>query len=176
MTLAGDPLRASYVIMGVSGCGKSSIGRALAGQLSLTFLDGDDLHPASNIAKMARGEPLGDEDRLPWLRIIASRLEPGTVVACSALKRSYRDLLREAAPTPLTLLYLRGRRETLIARMQRREGHFMPTTLLDSQLAALEPPSPSECPVIADIEDTQDAIVQSLSCQICRLESLQQQR
>ena len=86
---------------------------------------------------------------------------------------SYRDLLRESAPTPLTLLYLRGRRETLIARMQRREGHFMPTTLLDSQLAALEPPSPSECDVIADIEDTQDAIVQSLSRQICRIEPLQ---
>lgn len=162
MSRARDPLRSSYVIMGVSGCGKSSIGRALAGRLGLTFLDGDDLHPAANIAKMARGEPLDDADRLPWLGIVASRLVPGTIIACSALKRSYRNLLRDQAPTSLSLIYLRGRRETLVARMRQREWHFMPTTLLDSQLAALEPPLPGECPIIADIEDAQDAIVEWL--------------
>ncbi|MFN3278156.1 MAG: gluconokinase [Paracoccus hibiscisoli] len=99
---------AAYVIMGVSGCGKSTIGHALAARLGHAFADGDDLHPASNIAKMSKGQPLTDADRLPWLAAVAAALRPGTVVACSALRRSYRDLLRDSAPAPVVLIHLRG--------------------------------------------------------------------
>ena len=150
----------SYVVMGVSGCGKSLIGQGFAAASHATFIDGDSLHPPANIAKMSRGEPLTDSDRSPWLdRVGATLATPGTVVACSALKRMYRDQIRAVAGGPVIFLYLRGRRETLLARVSSRPSHFMPPTLLDSQLATLEPPARDELHVVADIEQTPAQII-----------------
>ncbi len=150
----------SYVVMGVSGCGKSLIGQAFATAIGAPFIDGDTLHPAANIAKMSRGEPLDDTDRAPWLtRVGQALVPPGTVVACSALKRKYRDQIRAVASTPVTFLYLRGQRDTLLTRVSNRPGHFMPPALLDSQLATLEPPGPDEAHLVADIEQTPGQIV-----------------
>jgi gluconokinase len=152
--------------MGVSGCGKSTIGRALADRLDLTFLDGDDLHPASNIEKMRRGEALDDADRAPWLDLVGARLEPGTVIACSALKRASRDRIRRTAGDPVVFVYLRGSRETLAQRMRERTGHFMPYSLLESQLATLEEPARDEIAVAADIDGEEDTIVERIAAWI----------
>ncbi len=150
----------SYIVMGVSGCGKSLIGQAFATAIGAPFIDGDTLHPAANIAKMSRGEPLDDTDRAPWLtQVGAALVPPGTVVACSALKRKYRDQIRAVASTPVTFLYLRGQRDTLLTRVSNRPGHFMPPALLDSQLATLEPPGSDEAHHVADIEQTPGQIV-----------------
>ena len=149
-----------YVVMGVSGCGKSLIGAAFADAIGARFIDGDTLHPAANIAKMSRGAPLNDADRAPWLdKVGAALATSGTVVACSALKRAYRDRIRAVAVRPVTFLYLRGQRATLLARVSSRPGHFMPPALLDSQLATLEPPEPEEAHLVADIEQTPAQIV-----------------
>jgi len=151
-----------FVVMGVSGCGKSRIGRDFARVIGARFFDGDDLHPRRNIEKMSMGEPLSDADRAPWLDRVGGTLRhSGTVVACSALRRCYRDGIVDAASAPVTYLFLRGQRETLWARMTRRDGHFMPPALLDSQLATLEVPGPDELCVIADIEAAPQAIVAS---------------
>lgn len=146
------------VVMGVSGCGKSSFGQALARALGLVFRDGDDLHPAENIAKMAAGQPLSDEDRAPWLARVGAYLagEGGQVVACSALKRAYRDTLRSHAPN-VVFVHLHGARAVLEARMTTRPGHFMPARLLDSQLATLEPPTTDERAIRVDIALSPDA-------------------
>ena len=132
------------VVMGVSGCGKSTLAAGLAQALDARFVDADDLHPAANVARMARGEALTDADRAPWLDRVAQVLADGApvVVACSALKRAYRDRLRAAGG--VRFLYLAVPRAELAARMQARKGHFMPPTLLDSQLATLEVPGPDE--------------------------------
>lgn len=149
-----------FVVMGVSGSGKSHIGRDFAEVIGARFFDGDDLHPRANIAKMARGLPLDDADRAPWLERIGGTLRhPGTVVACSALRRCYRDAINDAAGGPVTYLFLHGAPETLRARMTRRDGHFMPPALLDSQLSILEAPGPDEACVTADIEAAPRAIV-----------------
>lgn len=149
-----------YIVMGVSGCGKSHIGALFAKIAGLAFVDGDDLHPQANIDKMARGEPLTDLDRAPWLDLIGQALQTTkTVIACSALKRSYRRQITDAADHPVTFLFLRGQKETLHARMTSRKGHFMPPGLLQSQLATLEPPAPDERHVTADIEMTPNDIV-----------------
>jgi len=132
----------SYVIMGVAGCGKSSVGQAIADQIGATFVDGDDLHPAANIAKMSAGDPLNDADRAPWLQAVGTALASTAspcIIACSALKKSYRDIIRTNANTPVTFLHLHGDRAVIEGRMSAREGHFMPVSLLDSQFAALEP-------------------------------------
>jgi gluconokinase len=147
------------VVMGVSGTGKSTVGAALAGALGVPFVEGDDLHPAANVAKMAAGIPLTDADREPWLDLIAAQLVRPVVVACSALKRAYRDRLREAAPD-LALVYLHGTAQLLAARMEGREGHFMPTALLQSQLDALEEPAPDEDPIPMDVALRPDEIVE----------------
>ncbi|MEI6098533.1 MAG: gluconokinase [Alphaproteobacteria bacterium] len=148
------------VVMGVSGCGKSRIGQDFANATGARFVDGDALHPPENIAKMRRGQPLDDLDRAPWLdRVGATLREPDTVVACSALKRRYRDRIRAGAGAPVMFLYLRGRRDTLLHRMTLRPGHFMPVSLLDSQLATLEEPGPDEPHLLADIEQSPQAIV-----------------
>lgn len=131
------------VVMGVSGCGKSSAGRALAERLGARFVEGDSLHPSANVAKMRAGIPLEDEDRQPWLELVGRTLAAaseaeGVIVACSALKKSYRDLLRRLAGPELRFIHLKGDRAVLAARMANRPGHYMPVSLLDSQLATLE--------------------------------------
>ncbi len=139
--------RPRVVVMGVSGCGKSTVGQQLAGWLGLPFVEGDTLHPPENVACMAAGIALTDEDRWPWLdriaRALAEARGTGVVVACSALKRVYRDRLRRAAPD-LALVHLRGARDVLAARLAARRGHYMPLSLLDSQLQTLQPPEPDE--------------------------------
>jgi gluconokinase len=147
------------VVMGVSGTGKSTIGRSLAEALGLPFVEGDDLHPDANVAKMAAGIPLTDADRAPWLDRVAARLDEPVVITCSALKRSYRDRLRRAAPD-LVLVYLHGTRELLEERMAQRDGHFMPTSLLDSQLATLEEPAADEDVIPVDVKLRPDEIVE----------------
>ncbi len=132
------------VIMGVSGCGKSTLGAALAARLGAAFVDADDLHPPANVAKMAAGEPLTDADRWPWLDAVAQALrDPGpVVVACSALRRSYRDRLRAAGD--LQFLHLAAPQAAIAARITARKGHFMPPGLLATQYETLEPPGPDE--------------------------------
>jgi gluconokinase len=157
-----------YVVMGVAGSGKSTIGAGLARALDVPFIDGDDLHPAANVERMAAGIPLTDEDRGPWLRAIAAclrdakRVGQGLVVACSALKRRYRDLLRTAGDAAVRFVYLKGNRTLIAERMTQRRGHYMPAALLDSQLAALEEPAPDEDAWVCDIGATPDAIVAEL--------------
>jgi gluconokinase len=148
--------------MGVSGCGKSTVASGLAKQLGGRFTDGDDLHSAANIAKMAAGLPLNDDDRFPWLDRVGDTLSNGTgpqIIACSALKRIYRDRIRAAAGGPVTFVCLQGPRDLLLKRMQAREGHFMPVALLDSQLATLELPDAAENAVIVSIDQPPDEIV-----------------
>ncbi|MFI9508103.1 gluconokinase [Nocardia sp. NPDC052566] len=139
--------------MGVSGSGKSTVGAVLAETLGVEYAEGDAFHPASNIAKMSAGIPLTDDDRAPWLDIIATWLaehvSTGGVVSCSALKHAYRDRLRAAAPTAF-FLHLAASHEELSRRMSTRAGHFMPTALLDSQLATLQPLSADECGTTLD--------------------------
>jgi gluconokinase len=143
----------AVVIMGVSGCGKSTLGGALAAALGWRFVEGDTLHPPSNVAKMAAGIPLDDADRRPFLAGVAAALvagrEHGVVVTCSALKRSYRDFLRAAAGDVVFVLPDVSR-EALAARLAVRENHYMPASLLDSQLATLEPPATDERIVVVD--------------------------
>jgi carbohydrate kinase (thermoresistant glucokinase family) len=134
------------VVMGVSGCGKSTVGSALAARLALPFIEGDALHDPASIARMAAGAPLGDADRWPWLdRIAAALADPpgGAVASCSALRRAYRDRLRAAVPG-LAFLHLTGDRPTIATRQAARPGHFMPAALVDSQFATLEPPEGEE--------------------------------
>lgn len=153
------------VVMGVCGCGKSTVGRLLARTLGLPFQDGDELHPPDNIARMAAGVPLTDVDRQGWLAAIGRRLgeaggrRGGVVVACSALKRAYRDQLRAAAPD-LRLVYLRGEVALLASRLVARRDHYMPASMLPSQLAALEAPGPDEAAIEIDVVHTPEAIVE----------------
>jgi gluconokinase len=157
-----------YVIMGVAGSGKSTIGARLARALDIGFVEGDDLHPPENVRRMAAGIPLTDDDRRGWLLAIAVRLHEATragralVVTCSALKRSYRDLLRSAGDANVRFVYLQGDRALLAERMTQRRAHFMPPSLLDSQLATLEEPSPDELAWVCDIRDTPETIVGDL--------------
>lgn len=159
------------VVMGVAGCGKSSLGRALAARLGLAFVEGDDWHPPRNVALMRAGTPLGDADRAEWLDRLAGRLGAahasgqGVVLACSALKRRYRDTLRRGAPG-LRFVWLHAPEPVLAARLAAREGHYMPASLLPSQLQALEPPGDDEHALALDagqplarlVEDTVRAL------------------
>lgn len=150
------------VVMGVSGSGKSTVGAALAQRLGVPFADADDLHPAANIEKMSRGEPLDDEDRRPWLETIGRWLAghpDGGVVSCSALKRSYRDQLRRHV-ADLELLHLEGSHEVIARRQASRPGHFMPASLLASQFATLEPLDPDEHGLVIDVDQSVDRIVE----------------
>lgn len=151
------------VTMGVSGSGKSTVGAALAHRLRVPFVDADDVHPPQNIAKMAAGVPLTDADRGPWLRVVAAWLHEhratGGVVACSALRRSYRDVLRGPA-TRTVFVHLHGDRDDLAARVTGRPGHFMPAALLDSQLATLEPLEADERGGVLDISSPADVLVE----------------
>lgn len=152
------------LLMGVSGAGKTTIGHRLAAALGARFAEGDAYHPRANVEKMSRGEPLTDADRLPWLQAIAADLaavaaagEP-IVVACSALKRSYRELLRGAAE-PVHLVHLSGSEALIQGRMAARHDHFMPPALLPSQFRTLEPPAEAEQPIVIDIAAPPDVIV-----------------
>lgn len=132
------------IVMGVSGSGKSSVGEGIAAALSLPFIEGDMLHPASNVKKMSAGIPLTDEDRWPWLDKIGAELamaDKGVVVSCSALKKVYRDRLRQEAGGALAFVFLDGSLVVLRDHMGKRTGHFMPLSMLDSQLATLESPT-----------------------------------
>jgi gluconokinase len=152
------------VVMGVSGCGKTTVGMALASQLGAAFFDGDDLHPAANIAKMSRGEPLTDDDRWPWLTQVAEVLQGdgSRIVGCSALKRVYRDHIRQVAAGPVVFVHLAGARAVIEARMRARAGHFMPPALLDSQFATLEPPGLDEAAITVDIDQPVEAVIDAI--------------
>lgn len=130
--------------MGVSGCGKSSVSAALAGRLGLPYFEGDALHSPENVEKMRRGVPLTDDDRWPWLDRVAGTLAAPAVVSCSALKRVYRDRIRQGTGGPVVFVHLAGDKALIAERMAARSGHYMPTSLLDSQFAALEAPGPAE--------------------------------
>lgn len=161
---AGDA-RHHIVVMGVAGCGKSTVGAALAERLGAEFLDGDSLHPQSNIDKMASGTPLNDDDRAPWLAEIGRRFTASNsalVIACSALKRSYRDIIRSGDPS-VVFVHLYGTRELLNERMNARPGHFMPASLLDSQLATLEPLQDDEAGIVLDIALSVEEIVDEVT-------------
>jgi beta-N-acetylhexosaminidase len=156
------PAPRRIVVMGVSGCGKTTIGDLVARQLGVPFLDGDSLHPVENVAKMAAGTPLTDEDRWPWLATVGAELAAagnrGLVLACSALRRSYRDAIRAQAPDTV-FLHLHGSKDVLAARIEGRSGHFMPPALLESQLATLEPLEADEAGVVVDVAEPVDAVV-----------------
>lgn len=155
----------AIIVMGVSGAGKSSIGERLAAKLGCEFVEGDRLHPAANVEKMAKGIPLTDDDRWPWLDQVGNELmtsvEQGKslVLSCSALKRVYRDRLRKAAGGRLRFVFLKGTPKLLEVRMGERTGHFMPLSLLQTQLATLESPEGEEGVVTVDIDATLDEIV-----------------
>lgn len=152
------------VVMGVSGSGKTTIGNLLSEKLDLPYRDGDDLHPQANIDKMAAGTPLTDEDRWPWLELVGQWLTDhpdGGVIGCSSLKRSYRDLIREAAPE-VKFVHVHGTRAVLDKRMSRRPGHFMPTSLLDSQLETLEELGPDEPGKVFDIADRAEVLAEKV--------------
>jgi gluconokinase len=157
--------------MGVSGSGKTLIGQALAAALGVEFVDGDDYHSAENVKRMAAGIALTDADRAAWLGALASRIREsadagvGLVVACSALKRSYRDTLRRAAPD-LQFIFLKGERDLIAARLADRRGHYMPASLLDSQLSTLEEPAPDEHAWVVDINGSPDDIIDQLLARV----------
>lgn len=156
----------SIIVMGVSGSGKTTVGEAVARQIHAKFIDGDDLHPRANIQKMGSGHPLNDEDRMPWLERLSDaayslnhKNETGIIV-CSALKRRYRDRLRDGNPG-MVFLYLKGSFDVIMERLKARSGHFMPTDLLKSQFDALEEPGSDEPDVLCvDIDADIDNVVQ----------------
>jgi carbohydrate kinase (thermoresistant glucokinase family) len=144
------------VVMGVSGSGKTTVAKLLAARLGWQFQEGDELHPPENVEKMKSGTPLTDADRIPWLKRIAEKIDEwrargeSGIVTCSALKRSYRDIIIGDRPE-VKLVYLKGSPDLIRQRMARRHGHFMPSSLLDSQFATLEEPSPDENAIVVDI-------------------------
>jgi gluconokinase len=155
----------AIIVMGVSGSGKSSIGEGVAAKLGVHFIEGDALHPAANVEKMSKGIPLTDEDRWPWLEkigeVITTSLAKGEgiAVSCSALKRVYRERLRASAGGHLYFVYLHGSKELLTKRMGERKGHFMPASLLESQLQTLEVPTGEPGVVTVGIDATIEQIV-----------------
>jgi len=156
--------------MGVSGCGKSTVGSLLAHAINLRFVDADDLHSDRNKTKMAAGIPLNDADREPWLDSVGAELKKGgVVIACSALRRRYRDRLRWIAPRS-RLIYLYGTPELLAKRLSARVHEFMPSNLLSSQLATLEPPDADECAIALNIESPPDILVECAAQRIFSIE------
>ncbi len=161
---------AALVVMGVSGCGKSTVGVILSERLSWPFRDGDSFHPPENVEKMRAGIALDDADRWPWLERLAVALHEAaerkgaSVGACSALKRAYREYLTEKAGEPILFVYLHGSRELVGERMARRQHEYMPTSLLDSQFATLEEPDPAtENVLVVPVTDTVDQITRAVT-------------
>jgi gluconokinase len=161
----------ALIVMGVSGSGKSTIADKLAGRIGWRCEDGDKFHPASNIAKMSAGHPLTDEDRGPWLQAIADEIDrlckagERAVIACSALKRAYRDILVHGR-NDVRIVYLKGTQQLIADRLAKRKGHFMPAGLLESQFKTLEPPAPEEHPVTVSIDASVDTIVDDIVRQL----------
>jgi len=157
----------ALVVMGVSGSGKSTIAMKLAERLGWSFEDGDSFHPASNVAKMSAGHPLTDEDRWPWLQAIADEIDRACgagghlVMACSALKRAYRDVLVHGR-NDVRIVYLDGTQQLIADRLARRKGHFMPPDLLASQFRTLQPPAADENAVTVSINASVDTIVDDI--------------
>lgn len=153
------------VLMGVSGSGKSSIGRALAPMVQACYFDGDSFHPQSNIDKMTKGAALKDDDRWPWLKKVGETLASGdsrVIVGCSALKRIYRDCIRDVAGSGVVFVHLSGNHELLASRMSSRSGHFMPESLLDSQYADLQPPEKDETSITVDVNLPIEIVVRKI--------------
>lgn len=151
--------------MGVSGCGKSSVGAALAARLAGVYMDGDDLHPPANVAKMSAGIALTDADRWPWLDKVGACLalaDDTALIGCSALKRVYRDRIRAVVEAPVSFIHLAGTREIIFRRLQARRDHFMPSALLESQFGALEPPDVDERAITVNIDQPLDTIVAAI--------------
>ena len=169
----------AIVVMGVSGCGKTSVAEGIAAALRVGFIEGDLLHPAANVEKMSRGVPLTDEDRWPWLDAIGREMGDalgkgqGIVVSCSSLRKAYRDRLRQAAGGgDVAFVFLKGSRELLLERMRARKNHFMPVNLLDSQLATLEDPSNEPGVVVVDIAPPIATIIDESLHRLQRLDRL----
>ena len=164
---AAGQLPAVLIVMGVSGSGKTTVGKLLAERLGWHYQEGDALHPPENVAKMSSGTPLTDADRMPWLNLIAARIDAwrsrgeAGVITCSALKRAYRDVIVGDRPD-VGLVHLKGSRELIGRRMAARKGHFMPTALLDNQFATLQEPAPEERPIAVDIGGTPAEIVDEI--------------
>lgn len=167
---AHTPLR-SLIVMGVSGSGKSTIAEALARRLNWRYEDGDAFHPPANIAKMKAGHPLDDDDRRPWLQAIAAEIDRvgaadgRVIIACSALKRSYRDILVHGRDD-VRIIFLDGSRELIAERLKNRKGHFMPPELLDSQFRALEIPQADEPAIAVPIEPPVETIVDAIVAEL----------
>ena len=161
----------ALVTMGVSGSGKTTVGKALAQRLAWPYEDADTFHPASNVAKMSAGQPLTDEDRWPWLKAIAAEIDrvcdagEHVVIGCSALRRAYRDILVHGR-NDIRIVYLKGTQQLIADRLAARKGHFMPPELLTSQFQTLEPPGSDEHPVTASIDASVDAIVDDILHQL----------
>lgn len=174
--MTADVAPRALIVMGVSGSGKTTIGKALADRLGWTYEDADDFHPPANVAKMSAGHPLSDDDRWPWLRAIAAEIDKvadrgGYVVfGCSALKRSYRDVLVHGR-ADTRIVYLDGSRETIARRIAARRHHFMPPGLLDSQFATLEPPGAEENPIVVGIDVPIAQIVDGIVVQLPRAQA-----
>jgi gluconokinase len=164
-------LPCALVVMGVSGSGKSTIADRLAERLGWIYEDGDRFHPASNVAKMSAGQPLTDEDRWPWLRAIADEIDrvcdagEHAVIACSALKRAYREILVHGR-NDVRIIYLRGTQELIASRLALRKGHFMPPGMLVSQFKTLEPPGADESPATVSIDASVETIVDDIISQL----------
>jgi gluconokinase len=166
-----ETIPCALIVMGVSGSGKSTIADHLAARLGWRYEDGDRFHPPSNVAKMSAGQPLTDEDRWPWLQAISDEIERAckagqrVVVACSALKRSYRDILVHGR-NDIRIVFLNGTQELIADRLAARKGHFMPPGLLASQFKTLEPPLPNERPITVSIDASIEAIVDDIIRQL----------
>ena len=161
----GQTVPARMIVMGVTGCGKTTVGAMLAERLDAVFLDGDDFHPEANVAKMAGGTPLTDDDRWPWLDRLGEVIEEGVasdgrvILACSALRRVYRDRLTAACVEPPLFLHLSGSRDLIHGRMAARREHYMPVTLLESQIATLEDPGSDENAIVTRIDTPVEQVV-----------------
>ena len=166
-----DGIPCALILMGVSGSGKSTIGERLAERLAFSYEDGDRFHPASNVAKMSAGQPLTDMDRRPWLMAIADEIDrvcragEHAVIACSALKRAYRDVLVHGRGD-VRIIFLSGTQALIASRLTQRKGHFMPPGLLESQFETLEPPDADENPVTVSIDAPVDAVVDDIVRQL----------